>query len=90
MQITNISEAKANLSYLIKTVQETNETIIIGKAGQPVATLSAYKKDKSPRQLGGSWVGRVKLSADFDKVDAEISDTFYDSSIYPDNVREKA
>ena len=37
MQITNISEAKASLSYLIKKVQETDEPIIIGKAGEPVA-----------------------------------------------------
>jgi len=89
MQITNISEVKANLSYLIKTVQETNETIIIGKAGEPVATLSAYRKDSSPRQLGGSWEGRIKISSDFDKADEKISDTFYNSSIFPDQNREK-
>ena len=83
MQITNISEAKASLSHLIKTVQETNEPIIIGKAGEPVAILSAYKKDSSPRQLGGSWEGKVKISADFDAIDDEISDSFYNSSIFP-------
>ncbi|NOQ47262.1 MAG: type II toxin-antitoxin system prevent-host-death family antitoxin [Desulfobulbaceae bacterium] len=85
MQITNISEAKASLSYLIKTIQETNEPIIIGKAGEPVAVLSAYKKDTSPRQLGGSWEGKVKISADFDKIDKEISNSFYNSSIFPVN-----
>ena len=84
MQITNISEAKASLSRLIKTVQETDEPIIIGKAGEPVAILSAYKKDSSPRQLGGSWEGKVKISADFDAIDDEISDSFYNSSIFPD------
>ena len=84
MQITNISEAKASLSYLIKMVQETDEPIIIGKAGEPVAVLSAYKKETSPRQLGGSWEGKVKISADFDEVDEKISETFYHSSIFPD------
>ena len=44
MHITNISDAKANLSRLIKIVQETDEPIIIAKAGQPVAVLSVYKK----------------------------------------------
>ena len=83
MYITNISEAKASLSYLIKMVQETDEPIIIGKAGKPVAVLSAYKKDTSPRQLGGSWEGKVKMSADFDDIDEEISDSFYNSSIFP-------
>jgi prevent-host-death family protein len=83
MQITNISEAKASLSYLIKTVQETGESIIIGKAGKPVAVLSAFKKNHSPRKLGGSWEGKVKISKDFDKVDKEIYDSFYNSSIFP-------
>ena len=84
MHITNISEAKANLSYLIKTVQETDEPIIIGKAGEPVAILSAFKKDLSPRHLGGSWEGKVKISSDFDETDEEITTSFYNSSIFPD------
>ena len=84
MHITNISEAKANLSYLIKTVQETDEPIIIGKAGEPVAILSAFKKNLSPRQLGGSWEGKVKISSDFDETDGEITASFYNSSIFPD------
>jgi prevent-host-death family protein len=84
MQITNISKAKSSLSYLIKLVQETNEPIIIGKAGEPVAVLSAYKKNTSPRHLGGSWEGKVKISDDFDETDKEISDSFYNSSIFPD------
>lgn len=84
MHITNISEAKASLSYLIKMVQETNEPIIIGKAGKPIAVLSAYKQDQSPRKLGGSWEGNVKVSDDFDEIDKEITDSFYSSSIFPD------
>lgn len=85
MQLTNISEAKASLSYLIKTVQETGEPVIIGKAGEPVAVLSAYKKNTSPRKLGGSWEGKVQISDDFDKIDEEIADRFYNSSLFPDN-----
>ena len=83
MRITNISEAKANLSYLIKMVQETNEPVIIGRAGKPVAVLSAYKQDLSPRKLGGSWEGKVKISEDFDEIDKDIADSFYESSIFP-------
>ena len=84
MQITNISEAKASLSYLIKKVQETNEPVIIGKAGKPVAVLSAFKQDQSPRKLGGSWEGKVIVSDDFDEIDKDITDSFYRSSIFPD------
>lgn len=83
MQITNISKAKSSLSHLIKMVQETDEPIIIGKAGEPVAVLSAYKKETSPRQLGGSWEGKVKIPPHSDKIDKEISDSFYNSSIFP-------
>lgn len=84
MQITNISEAKASLSYLIKTVQETNEPIIIGKAGKPVAILSAFKKDTSPRTLGGSWDGKVEIAEDFDFPNEQLIDSFYNSSVFPE------
>ena len=84
MQITNISEAKASLSNLIKTVQETGEPVIIGKAGEPVAVLSAYKRNTAPRKLGGSWEGKVHFLADFDSVDKEISESFYNAAIFPD------
>jgi len=84
MHITNISDAKASLSHLIKTVQETNESIIIGKAGKPVAILSAYREDISPRELGGSWSGKVKMAEDFDDADKQIIDDFQNTSIFPD------
>jgi len=83
MHITNISEAKASLSHLIKMVQETNEPIIIGKAGKPVAVLSAFQEDSSPRKLGGSWEGRVKISDDFDQTDKILIDSFYNTTIVP-------
>jgi prevent-host-death family protein len=85
MQITNISDAKASLSKLIKMVQETNEPIIIGKAGEPVAILSAYRKEDLPRQLGGSWEGQVKISEDFDETDEETVAGFYNSPLLPEN-----
>ncbi len=84
MRITNISEAKSSLSHLIKVVQETGEPIIIGKAGEPVAILSAYKRDSEPRQLGGSWEGKVKIHKDFDAIDDEINDLFYNSPLFPE------
>ena len=84
MQITNISEAKASLSYLIQLVQETNEPIIIGKAGKPVAVLSAFREDSSPRKLGGSWEGKVEIAEDFDDLDDMLVDSFYNSSVFPD------
>jgi prevent-host-death family protein len=84
MQITNISEAKASLSHLIQLVQETNEPIIIGKAGKPVAVLSAFREDESPRTLGGSWEGKVEIAEDFDEADEMLIDSFYNASIFPE------
>jgi antitoxin (DNA-binding transcriptional repressor) of toxin-antitoxin stability system len=82
MQITNISEAKATLSYLIKWIQENDQPIIIGKAGVPVAVLSAYHEKTTPRQLGGSWTGKVKIAEDFDTHSEEITDSFYNSTLF--------
>ena len=84
MQITNISDAKASLSQLIKNVQENDEDVIIGKAGKPIAVLSKYKEDSSPRKLGGSWEGKVIISDDFDHPDDASVDSFYDSKIFPE------
>lgn len=83
MQITNISDAKASLSHLIQQVQESDEPIIIGKAGRPVAILSAYHEEESPRQLGGSWEGKVTVSDDFDETDPELETAFYNSPLFP-------
>lgn len=83
MLITNISEAKANLSHLIQRVQETQQPMIIGKAGKPVAVLSPYMEDRSPRNLGGSWEGKVKIAEDFDEPSNEIGDSFYESRVFP-------
>ncbi|MBX7233908.1 MAG: type II toxin-antitoxin system prevent-host-death family antitoxin [Caldilineales bacterium] len=66
MYITNISEAKANLSRLIEEVMQ-GEEVIIGKAGKSVARLAPYKTDPSPRQLGaGAWKGSIWMADDFD------------------------
>ena len=48
MMITNISEAKAQLSALIKKVMSGQE-VIIGKAGKPVAKLVRYERSDKPR-----------------------------------------
>ena len=83
MHITNISEAKASLSHLIKIVQETNEPVIIGKAGKPVAILSAYQENTAPRNLGGSWEGKVKMTENFDETNDALTESFYSSPIFP-------
>jgi prevent-host-death family protein len=76
MMITNISEAKANLSRLIEQVLNGQE-VIIGKAGKPVARLVPYTQDTSPRQLGaGQWHGKIWMADDFDDLPDEVLKLF--------------
>ena len=82
MHITNISEAKANLSRLLRDVQNGKQ-VIIGKAGIPIAVLSPYTPDKSPRTLGGSWEGKVKIADDFDQTPSSLIEAFHTSELIP-------
>lgn len=63
-RIMNISEAKAQLSRLVEEVQG-GKRVVIGKAGRPVAILSAYQEDPDPRVFG-AWRDRVWIADDFD------------------------
>lgn len=63
-RIVNISEAKAQLSRLVEEAQNGGR-VVIGRAGRPVAVLTAYEADPEPRTLGG-WEGRVWIADDFD------------------------
>jgi len=76
MQIVNISEAKVSLSKLIERVQ-TGKSVIIGKAGKPVAMLVPYDANKVPRELSGGWRGKVTIADDFDLLPEAMMDCFY-------------
>jgi prevent-host-death family protein len=74
MPITNISEAKAQLSALIERVL-TGEEIIIGKAGKPVARLVKYERPIGPRQPG-ALRGRIRIAEDFDELPEDLREAF--------------
>jgi len=74
MEITNIHEAKTNLSRLVRRAA-AGEEIVIGRAGEPLAKLVPYRSDSGPR-AGGQWRGRVWMSDDFDAPDAEVERLF--------------
>jgi prevent-host-death family protein len=74
MLITNISEAKAQLSALIKKVMAGQE-VIIGKAGKPVAKLVRYERSEKPRQPG-ALRGKIKIGEDFDELPMDIAKAF--------------
>jgi prevent-host-death family protein len=64
MKITNIHEAKTQLSKLIESAL-AGEEIIIAKAGKPLVKLIPYQENRKPRIPGG-WEGKVIISDDFD------------------------
>jgi len=74
MHITNISEAKAQLSALIERVLSGDE-VIIGKAGKPVAKIVPYNKTVETR-TPGALKGRIRISDDFDELPEDIARAF--------------
>ena len=74
MQVTNISEAKAQLSALIEKVL-AGEEIIIGKAGKPVAKLVRYERSQEDRRPG-VLKGKIKIAKDFDELPGDIARAF--------------
>jgi len=75
MQVTNIHDAKARLSYLIKQAL-AGEEVIIAKAGEPMVKLVPYQQDLTPRQ-GGQLKGKIWIADNFDEFDEELESMFY-------------
>ena len=65
MKISNIHQAKSQLSKLIESAL-AGEEIVIAKAGKPLVRLIPYQEDEQPRNPGG-WEGKVVMSDDFDE-----------------------
>ena len=74
MHITNISEAKAQLSALIERVL-AGEEVVIGKAGKPVAKLVRYQRSEEQRRPG-ALKGKIKIADDFDVLPDDIAEAF--------------
>lgn len=73
MRIVNVHEAKTHLSRLLEEVERGGE-VVIARAGQPIATLTAYRpvrrKIAPPGSMkGGDW----RMGEDFD---APVDDLF--------------
>lgn len=70
----NISQAKAELSTLVREVQKGNE-VILAKAGKPVARLVAYRGPIGPR-TPGSMAGEIWIAPDFDTLPEDMAEAF--------------
>lgn len=76
--IVNMHEAKTHLSRLVERAAG-GEEIVIGRAGKPVARLTAYAASASPR-VPGALAGRMRIGDDFDDTAEWLLDAFEGSS----------
>ena len=67
--LRNISQARAELSALIKEVQQGKE-VILTRAGKPVAKLVPYRRPRKP----GSLAGRIWIAPDFDTLPKDMAE----------------
>ncbi len=81
MYQSNINDAKANLSQLIRHALAGDE-VIIARNNEPLVRLMPIEQDISPR-LGGFWSGKVHFIGDIDEVDREIEKLFLGSHVEP-------
>ena len=70
----NVHEAKTHLSRLLERV-EAGESVIIARAGKPVAVLGPYHELRKPRRLG-TCEGQIKIHDDFDELPDDIARAF--------------
>jgi prevent-host-death family protein len=64
MRVTNISDAKSQLSRLIEQVAQGQE-VVIGRHGRPVARLVPYEPIQGAARPG-ALKGRIIMAPDFD------------------------
>ena len=75
MKTVNVQYAKTQLSRLLEEAA-AGETIVIGKAGKPMAMLVAWRPELNKRQLGG-WRDQVWMADDFDALSPEVEQLFF-------------
>ena len=75
MKVVNIQAAKTHLSRLVEQAA-AGETVIIAKAGKPIATLSAFQPAGEIRVLG-ALAGQVWEAPDCWDADAELEKVLY-------------
>ena len=82
MAIFNIHEAKTHLSRLLESV-ERGEEVVIARAGEPIATLTAYKPPRRKLAPPGSLEGQGWMADDFNASDDDRFDVLKNDDASP-------
>lgn len=70
----NVTEARAQLSSLLESV-ENGEVVVISRGSKPIAKLVPFIPDKIQR-APGRLRGKIRISPDFDSLNPEIAEMF--------------
>lgn len=70
----NVTEAKAQLSSLLESV-ENGEVVIISRGSKPIAKLVPFIPENIKR-TSGRLKGQIKIASDFDSLTPEIEEMF--------------
>ncbi len=74
--MVNVHQAKTELSRLLARVEQ-GETIIISRAGKPVAKLVPIAPEDTQPRRPGLWEGKVWIADDFNRLPTDIENSFY-------------
>lgn len=81
-KMVNIAEAKAQLSRLLRRVEQ-GEVILIGRYGRVVAKLVPPESPPKPKRVPGVWKGKVWIAPDFDEPNAEMARMMEEGPVEP-------
>jgi len=69
MKTVVISEFKAKCIAFLREAQQTGESILVTRRGQPIARVEPVREDRSERPLG-VFRGRMKVRGDIVQTDS--------------------
>lgn len=76
MSVTNVYDAKTQLSRLIDRAL-AGDDVVIARSGRPVVRLvPVTDEEAAPRSGRGAWRGRVRIADDFDDLPEELAAAF--------------
>lgn len=76
MEISNMHEAKTQLSSLVEQAL-AGKDVVIAKAGKPLVRLVPVGASATNRQPG-HYKGKIRMAADFDQTPQEVIRAFED------------
>ncbi len=83
MSVTNVAEAKAQLSRLIDEALAGKE-VVIARHGKPMVKLVPYDKVTTDRDMSVRiWQGEIYMADDFDELPSDLLEQFEDGSDEP-------